>query len=144
MPKLAPLDKTRALLLAEMVARVTKNLLRKKMRRLFRKLKLPSGTLHLGAPSMDESGIHCGDFSSPAEEPFRRLITKVVNRLLHHRSNDKFWQKVRTSLITKFGQSALSPEECDGLTLHEVIKVASLEPILLRRCTWQEDFTSPP
>lgn len=56
-PEISPLEKIRALLLAEMVARVIKNLARKKMRRLFRKLKLPSGLFEI------DSGAHGRDIS---------------------------------------------------------------------------------
>lgn len=108
--QISPLAKIKALLLAEMAARVIKNLARKKMRRLFRKSKLPS------------------------EEPYRKMMAAIINSTLHTTRNQRFWtRKVRKPLIKKFGESALGPDELDGATLRKTIKEAQLEPILIRR-----------
>ncbi|ELR18277.1 uncharacterized protein ACA1_370310 [Acanthamoeba castellanii str. Neff] len=110
--QISPLAKIKALLLAEMAARVIKNLARKKMRRLFRKSKLPS------------------------EEPYRKMMSTIINSTLHTTRNQRFWaRKVRKPLIKKFGESALGPDELDGATLRKTIKEAQLEPILIRSLT---------
>jgi hypothetical protein len=59
------------------------------------------------------------------------MMTVMINSV---RKNQRFWtRKVRTRLVRKFGESALSPDESDGAVLRKTIKDAQLEPILIRR-----------
>jgi hypothetical protein len=68
------------------------------------------------------------------EEPYRKMMSTIINSILHTTRNQRFWaRKVRKPLIKKFGESALGPDELDGATLRKTIKEAQLEPILIRR-----------
>jgi hypothetical protein len=123
-----------------MAARVIKNLARKKMRRLFRKSKLPSGNCVCVCVCV-RARVCVGVvvLSSAlqrfvAEEPYRKMMSTIINSTLHTTRNQRFWtRKVRKPLIKKFGESALGPDELDGATLRKTIKEAQLEPILIRR-----------